>query len=136
MCERAGQRVGGADLDHVFLRGSGGVRYPGGLEGNVTIIRDTWGIAHVYGKTDAHTVFGLLYAQAEDDFNRIELNYINAMGRLAEVEGEKELWRDLRMKLFIDTLDLETVEVSQGTADISGSSLFTVTTCVLNASRI
>lgn len=73
---------------------------------NVTIIRDTWGIAHVYGKTDAHTVFGLLYAQAEDDFNRVELNYVNAMGRLAEIEGEKELYRDLRMKLFIDPVEL------------------------------
>src|SRR5215470_5282734 len=69
---------------------------------NVTITRDDWGIAHVHGKTDADAVFGLVYAQAEDDFNRIETNYINAMGRLAESEGEKEIWRDLRMKLFID----------------------------------
>jgi len=73
---------------------------------NVTIIRDTWGIAHVFGQTDANTVFGLIYAQAEDDFNRIELNYINALGRLAEIEGEKELYRDLRMKLFIDPIEL------------------------------
>ena len=54
----------------------------------VTIMRDKWGIPHVFGKTDADAVFGLMYAQAEDDFNRVELNYINAMGRLAEVEGE------------------------------------------------
>ncbi len=73
---------------------------------NVTIIRDTWGIPHVYGKTDADAVFGLLYAQAEDDFNRVELNYVNAVGRLAEIEGEKEIYRDLRMKLFIDPADL------------------------------
>jgi acyl-homoserine lactone acylase PvdQ len=70
--------------------------------GNVTIIRDDWGIAHVYGKTDADAVFGAIYAQAEDDFNRVETNYINAMGRLAEAEGEEAVWRDLRMKLFID----------------------------------
>ena len=69
---------------------------------SVTITRDDWGIAHVRGKTDADAVFGLIYAQAEDDFNRVETNYINAMGRLAEAEGEKEIWRDLRMKLFID----------------------------------
>ena len=69
---------------------------------NVTITRDDWGIAHVRGKTDADAVFGAEYAQAEDDFNRVETNYINAMGRLAEAEGEKEIWRDLRMKLFID----------------------------------
>jgi acyl-homoserine-lactone acylase len=69
---------------------------------NVTIIRDDWGIPHIYGKTDADAVFGLMYAQAEDDFNRVEMNYINAMGRLAETEGESALYRDLRMKLFID----------------------------------
>jgi len=73
---------------------------------NVTITRDTWGIAHVRGRTDADAVFGLMYAQAEDDFNRVETNFINAMGRLAEAEGESEIYRDLRMKLFInpDTL--------------------------------
>ena len=55
------------------------------LASNVTISRDNWGIAHIYGQTDADTVFGTLYAQAEDDFNRVETNYINAMGRLAAV---------------------------------------------------
>src|SRR6266542_3714591 len=69
---------------------------------NVTITRDDWGIPHIHGKTDADAVFGLVYAQAEDDFNRVETNYLNAMGRLAEAEGEAEVWRDLRMKLFID----------------------------------
>jgi acyl-homoserine-lactone acylase len=69
---------------------------------NVTITRDDWGIAHVYGKTDASAVFGMIYAQAEDDFNRVETNYINAMGRLAEAEGEGKIYQDLRMKLFID----------------------------------
>src|SRR6266540_3332221 len=69
---------------------------------NVTIIRDDWGIPHVYGKTDADAVFGLMYAQAEDDFNRIETNYLNSMGRLAEAEGESAIYQDLRMKLFID----------------------------------
>jgi acyl-homoserine-lactone acylase len=73
----------------------------------VTILRDKWGIPHVFGKTDADAVFGMVYAQAEDDFNRVELNYINAMGRLAEVEGEKALWRDLRMKLYIDPADMK-----------------------------
>jgi acyl-homoserine-lactone acylase len=69
---------------------------------DVTITRDTWGIPHIHGKTDADAVFGLVYAQAEDDFNRVETNFINAMGRLAEAEGEREIYRDLRMKLFID----------------------------------
>ena len=74
---------------------------------NVTIVRDDWGIAHVYGKTDADAVFGMMYAQAEDDFNRVETNYINAMGRLAEAEGESKIYQDLRMKLFIDPAELK-----------------------------
>ena len=74
---------------------------------SVTITRDDWGIAHVHGKSDADAVFGMAYAQAEDDFNRVETNYLNAMGRLAEAEGESAIWRDLRMKLFIDPTDLQ-----------------------------
>jgi len=74
---------------------------------NVTIIRDDWGIAHVYGKTDADAVFGMEYAQAEDDFNRVEANYLNSMGRLAEAEGERVVYQDLRMKLFIDPVELK-----------------------------
>lgn len=68
---------------------------------NVTIIRDDFGVPHIYGKTDADAVFGLLYAQCEDDFNRVEQNYIWATGRLAEVEGEDALFSDLRAKLFM-----------------------------------
>jgi acyl-homoserine-lactone acylase len=74
---------------------------------NVTITRDDWGIAHVSGKTDADAVFGIVYAQAEDDFNRVETNYINALGRLAEAEGESKIYQDLRMKLFIDPAELK-----------------------------
>ena len=60
------------------------------------------GYRHIHGKTDADAVFGMIYAQAEDDFNRVETNYLNAMGRLAEAEGEDAVWQDLRMKLFIE----------------------------------
>ncbi|MFN3800140.1 penicillin acylase family protein [Belliella pelovolcani] len=69
---------------------------------NTEIIRDQWGIPHIYGKTDADAVFGMIYAQCEDDFNRVETNYINAMGRMAEVEGISQLYVDLRIKLYID----------------------------------
>jgi acyl-homoserine-lactone acylase len=72
----------------------------------VTIVRDDWGIAHVRGRTDADAVFGMIYAQAEDDFNRVEMNYLTSLGRLAEAEGEGAIWQDLRMKLFIDPADL------------------------------
>ena len=54
----------------------------------IQIVRDDWGIAHVHGKTDADAVFGMAYAQAEDDFNRVETNYITALGRTAQAEGE------------------------------------------------
>jgi acyl-homoserine lactone acylase PvdQ len=70
---------------------------------NVTIIRDDFGVPHIYGKTDADAVFGLLYAQSEDDFNRIEQNYLWATGRLAEVEGESALFSDLRARLYMTT---------------------------------
>ena len=72
---------------------------------DVTIIRDKWGVPHIYGKTDADAVFGLLYAQCEDDFYRVEQNYIEAIGRLAEVEGETALFHDIRARLFLDTLE-------------------------------
>jgi acyl-homoserine lactone acylase PvdQ len=74
---------------------------------NITIIRDDWGIAHVYGKTDADAVFGMVYAQAEDDFNRVETNFINGLGRMAEAEGEARIYLDLRMKLFIQPAELK-----------------------------
>ncbi|MEM9141741.1 MAG: penicillin acylase family protein [Bacteroidota bacterium] len=67
----------------------------------VTIMRDDFGVPHIYGKTDADAVFGLLYAQCEDDFNRVEQNYIWATGRLAEVEGKEALYSDLRANLFM-----------------------------------
>ncbi len=73
----------------------------------VTITRDDWGIPHVKGVSDADAVFGMIYAQAEDDFNRIEVNYLNALGRLAEAEGEQAIWSDLRMRLFIDADSLQ-----------------------------
>jgi acyl-homoserine-lactone acylase len=72
----------------------------------VTIVHDGWGIAHVRGKTDADAVFGMIYAQAEDDFNRVETNYLTALGWTAEAEGEKAIWADLRAKLYMDPDDL------------------------------
>ncbi|WP_375401995.1 penicillin acylase family protein [uncultured Sphingomonas sp.] len=73
---------------------------------DVTITRDDWGIAHIRGRTDADTVFGMMYAQAEDDFPRIEANYLTALGRTAEAEGEAALWADLRARLWNDPDEL------------------------------
>ncbi len=74
---------------------------------HVHIIRDNWGIAHIYGKSDADAVFGMIYAQAEDDFNRVERNYLNGLGWLAQAEGESAVYRDLRERLFIDAARLQ-----------------------------
>ena len=71
----------------------------------VNIIRDNWGIPHIYGKSDADAVFGLLYAQCEDDFKRVEMNYIEKLGRMSEIKGESSLYDDLQIKLLIDTTD-------------------------------
>ncbi|HEX8842201.1 MAG TPA: penicillin acylase family protein, partial [Sphingomicrobium sp.] len=75
--------------------------------GQVTITRDDWGIAHVHGKTDADAVFGMIYAQAEDDFPRIEANYLTNLGRTAEAEGEKAIWQDLRARLYVSEPELK-----------------------------
>ena len=74
---------------------------------NVTVTRDDWGIAHVHGKTDADAVFGMEYAQAEDDFNRVEMNYLNALGRTAEANGESAIFQDLRMQLYFSADSLK-----------------------------
>ena len=68
---------------------------------NVEIIRDDFGVPHIYGKSDADAVFGLLYAQCEDDFKRVESNYVWAIGRLAEIEGEDALYSDVRARMFM-----------------------------------
>lgn len=74
---------------------------------HVTVVRDDWGIAHIHGKTDPDAVFGMIYAQCEDDFNRVETNYLTSLGRRAEGEGELAIWQDLRQRLFIDPEDLK-----------------------------
>jgi acyl-homoserine-lactone acylase len=77
------------------------------VAGEITIARDDWGIAHIRGKTDAQAVFGMIYAQAEDDFNRVETNYLIALGRTAESDGQGAIWQDLRQRLFVDPVDLK-----------------------------
>lgn len=70
----------------------------------VTIYRDEWGIAHIYGKTDADAVFGLMYAQSEENIDQIELNYLEMLGRTAEVKGNKAIYEDLMMRLIQDSV--------------------------------
>jgi acyl-homoserine lactone acylase PvdQ len=74
--------------------------------GRVTITRDDWGIPHIHGRSDSDAVFGMSYAQAEDDFARVEANYLTALGRTAEADGEEAIWADLRQRLFVDPDEL------------------------------
>jgi acyl-homoserine-lactone acylase len=72
---------------------------------SVTVVRDNWGVPHIYGKTDANVVFGLMYTQCEDNFKGIEQNYLYQLGRQSEVAGEKELYTDVQLQLIADTAD-------------------------------
>src|SRR5476649_2675671 len=71
----------------------------------VTIIRDNWGVPHIYGKTDADAVFGLMYAECEENFKGVERNYLYQLGRQAEADGEKSLTEDIQLQLIADTAD-------------------------------
>jgi len=84
--------VGAVDQEHQRLQA---------IAEQITIYRDDFGVPHIYAETDAQAVFGFLYSQAEDDFARVERNYIWALGRLAEVEGESALYSDLRARLYM-----------------------------------
>src|SRR6185437_11992951 len=68
----------------------------------ITIVRDSYGVAHVKGHTDEDAVFGMVYAQAEDDFNRVETNYATNLGVTAMHDGPDAVWSDLRQRLFYD----------------------------------
>jgi acyl-homoserine lactone acylase PvdQ len=70
----------------------------------VTILRDKWGVPHIYGKTDASAVFGLLYTECQTDFPRVEKNYLEMLGRQAEVYGESYLYTDVMMRLIYDSV--------------------------------
>lgn len=89
----------------------------------IEIIRDKWGIAHVYGKTDADAVFGMLYAQCEDDFKRVELNYIEKLGRLAEIEGEKACITIFKLGCLLTALKQSTIIKSRAMAKKDTGSL-------------
>jgi acyl-homoserine-lactone acylase len=82
------------------------------LATQVTIYRDTYGVPHVFGKTDAATAFGFGYAQAEDNFARLEDNFIRAVGRRAEVDGEGAVFED-RLNRVLEIPRLAQAELSR-----------------------
>jgi len=71
----------------------------------VNIIRDNWGVPHIYGKTDADAVFGLMYAECEENFKGIETNYLYQLGKQSEVTGKGSLYEDVQLQLIADTAD-------------------------------
>src|SRR5580704_15103522 len=73
----------------------------------VTVVRDNWGVPHIYGKTDASLVFGLLYTECQLDFSRVEKNYLEMLGRQAEAYGESYLYNDVMMRLIYDSAQAE-----------------------------
>lgn len=71
----------------------------------VTIIRDNWGVPHIYGKTDAAVVFGLMYTQCEDNFKGIERNYLYQLGRQTKADGNSKLYTDVQLQLIADSTE-------------------------------
>src|SRR5215216_6389289 len=87
------------------------------IAGAVTIYRDSYGVPHIYGPTDASCVFGFAYAQAEDNLRQVEDNFISALGRMAEVEGEKALNDDLLARA-LDFASLAKAEYDRAPANM------------------
>jgi acyl-homoserine-lactone acylase len=67
---------------------------------DVRILRDTWGVPHVFGKTDPDVAYGLAWAHAEDDFATIQGALLAARGRLATVLGTKGAPNDYMVRLL------------------------------------
>ena len=64
------------------------------------ILRDTWGVPHIFGKTDADTAYGLAWAHAEDDFPTIQRQLLAARGQLASVFGREAAANDYIVALL------------------------------------
>ena len=76
------------------------LQYSKQAAGRITIVRDNWGVPHIYGNTDADCAFGLMYAECEDNYWQIEETFIRTLGRSSEVYGEKSLEGDASIALF------------------------------------
>ncbi|HEY6764785.1 MAG TPA: penicillin acylase family protein [Candidatus Sulfotelmatobacter sp.] len=73
------------------------------LASTVTIYRDAYGTPHVFGKTDASTVFGFAYAQAEDNVPQMEEDFILSIGRGTELYGAEQMkWDRLNRALEVE----------------------------------
>lgn len=72
---------------------------------NVTIIRDSLGVPHIFGKTDADAAYGLAYAHSEDDFDNIQRAVLAGKGMLGRVEGKDGVLFDFGLQMLnLDSL--------------------------------
>lgn len=69
----------------------------------ITIIKDVYGVPHVYAKTDGQAVFGMSYVQCEEFFDKLENSLISRLGRQAELDGESAIYKDLWTKIYTDS---------------------------------
>ncbi|HET9316140.1 MAG TPA: acylase [Vicinamibacteria bacterium] len=67
---------------------------------DVRVLRDTWGVPHVFGRTDADAAYGLAWAHAEDDFDTIQGALLAARGRLATRLGPDGAPNDYLVQLL------------------------------------
>jgi penicillin amidase len=65
-----------------------------------TIHRDEWGVPHILARTDAAAVFGMAYAQAEDNFWQLEEDMLRSLGMLSRVYGEAAISQDVIRAAF------------------------------------
>ena len=74
---------------------------------DVRILRDTWGVPHVFGARDADVAYGLAWAHAEDDFETIQISTLASRGRLASLRGREGAANDYLVQLLriADTLE-------------------------------
>ncbi|MCP5097739.1 MAG: acylase [Chloroflexi bacterium] len=93
---------------------------------NVTILRDSYGVPHIYGQTDADTAYGLGYAHAEDDFLTIQQAFVAARGKLGVAYGIDAAPNDYMVQLLriwdvvdekYDTIPADIKAIMQGYAD-------------------
>ena len=90
---------------------------------DVQIARDSFGVPHIFGKSDAATAYGLAWAHAEDDFANIELTLLAGKGMLGKAIGRKGAEADYVVYLLrcrdivrekINTLSPAFIEVISG----------------------
>ena len=67
---------------------------------DIDIVRDKWGVPHIYAKTDKEVAYGLAWAHAEDDFSTIQKTFLPAKGMLGELEGLRGAVLDFAVELL------------------------------------